>query len=76
MFMRDKAFEYYIMNSNQLLYKVLPEFEAAIARGEDPNVVKPHIFAKYGASDSDFTDSDAKTLVSRVDSMYRRYHNI
>lgn len=59
-----------IMQSQENLYHVLPDFEAAIAAGYNPNDVKSVIFDKYNLTDADFTDFDAKTLVTKVEAMY------
>lgn len=60
-----------IMQSQENLERVLPDFEAAIAAGYNPNDVKDQIFQKYNFTESDFTDFDAKTLVSKVEQMYK-----
>lgn len=60
-----------IMQSQENLERVLPDFEAAIAAGYNPNDVKDQIFQKYNLTESDFTDFDAKTLVSKVEQMYK-----
>jgi hypothetical protein len=64
-----------VMQSQENLYRVLPDFEAAIAAGYDPNDVKAQIFRKYGITEDDFTDFDAKTLVSKVEQMYKANHS-
>jgi hypothetical protein len=59
------------MQSKRNLDRVLPDFEEAIAAGYNPNDVKDVIFEKYHLSDSDFTDFDARLLVSKVENMYK-----
>jgi hypothetical protein len=60
-----------IMQSQTNVDKVIPEFEAAIAAGLNPNDAKASIFNKYNLTDADFTDFDAQRLVSKVESMYK-----
>ena len=71
----SKPLQFFILQSNENLEKVLPDFEDAIFRGENPNEVKDEIFAKYGITDEDFTNSDANILIKKVEDMYKRYSN-
>jgi hypothetical protein len=64
-----------IMQSQENLERVLPDFEAAIAAGYNPNDVKDQIFDQYNLTDDDFTDFDAKLLVQKVEAMYRAAKN-
>ena len=68
--------KFFISQSNENLNKVLPDFEDAIFRGKNPNDVKDEIFAKYGITDEDFTNSDAQILVQKVEAMFDRYSNL
>lgn len=72
--MIPEPLKYQILQSHENLEKVLPDFQAAIDAGYDPNVVKDSIFAKYHISDGDFMDADASKLIRKVEAMYRKKH--
>lgn len=64
-----------IMQSQYNLERVLSDFEVAIAAGLNPNDVKDQIFKKYKITDADFTDFDAKTLIKKVEAMYKSHQS-
>lgn len=72
--MIPEPLKYQILQSHENLQKVLPDFQAAIDAGYDPNLVKDQIFAKYHITDSDFMDSDARKLIRQVEAMYKKKH--
>lgn len=72
----SKPIQFFILQSNENLEKVLPDFEDAIFRGKNPNDVKDEIFAKYHITDEDFTNSDAQLLIQKVEAMFDRYSNL
>lgn len=63
-----------IMQSQRNLERVIPDFEAAIAAGYNPNDVKDSIFKKYNLTDNDFTGSDVNILIRKVEEIYK-IHN-
>ena len=72
----SKPLQFFILQSSQNLQRVLPDFEAAIATGKNPNDVKDEIFAKYNITDSDFTNPDAQELIDKVEAMYHMHNGL
>lgn len=60
-----------IMQSAENADNVIADFEEAIAKGYNPNLIINQILANRGLTEADFTESDILRINRKVESVYR-----
>jgi hypothetical protein len=66
------AFDYYVMNSDEVADKIIETFADYIARGYHPNDVEWAVYQDAGVNPGDLTDYDKRRIQTRVSEIWEQ----